>query len=105
MKRYSHRGEWRRGKKIRIPKKKGTITWSCTNKGASDSFLIKITVPNGRIGLMEKNRLAVGGSFELVSEPYTGRKLNVHKMFRRRPRRLTNVLQTFNLCPVSRGSQ
>ena len=31
----------------------------------------------------------------------TGRKLNVHKTFRRRPRRLLNVLCTFNLRPVS----
>ena len=31
----------------------------------------------------------------------TGRKLNVHKTFRRRPGRLLNVLCTFNLCPVS----
>ena len=33
----------------------------------------------------------------------TGRKLNVHKMFRRRPGRLLNVLCTFNLRPVSTG--
>ena len=33
----------------------------------------------------------------------TGRKLNVQKMFRRRPRRLLNVLCTFNLRPVSMG--
>ena len=33
----------------------------------------------------------------------TGRKLNVHKTFRRRPGRLLNVLCTFNLCPVSTG--
>ena len=33
----------------------------------------------------------------------TGRKLNVHKTFRRRPVRLLNVLYTFNLRPVSRG--
>ena len=33
----------------------------------------------------------------------TGRKLNVHKTFRRRPGRLLNVLCTFNLCPVSIG--
>ena len=33
----------------------------------------------------------------------TGRKLNVHKTFRRRPGRLLNVLCTFNLRPVSRG--
>ena len=30
----------------------------------------------------------------------TGRKLIVHKTFRRRPGRLLNVLYTFNLCPV-----
>ena len=34
----------------------------------------------------------------LVNFPVdTGRKLNVHKMFRRRPGRLLNVLYTFNL--------
>ena len=33
----------------------------------------------------------------------TGRKLNAHKTFRRRPGRLLNVLCTFNLRPVSRG--
>ena len=33
----------------------------------------------------------------------TGRKLNVHKIFRRCPGCLVNVLCTFNLRPVSRG--
>ena len=33
----------------------------------------------------------------------TGRKLSIHKTFRRRPGRLLNVLCTFNLRPVSRG--
>ena len=33
----------------------------------------------------------------------TGRKLNAHKTFRRRPGRLLNVLCTFNLRPVSAG--
>ena len=33
----------------------------------------------------------------------TGRKLNVHKTFRRRLGGLLNVLCTFNLRPVSRG--
>ena len=33
----------------------------------------------------------------------TGRKLNVHKTFRRRPRCLLNVLCTFNSRPVSTG--
>ena len=31
----------------------------------------------------------------------TGRKLNVHKAFRRRPGRLLNVLCTFSVRPVS----
>ena len=34
----------------------------------------------------------------------TGRKLNVHKMFRRRPGRLLKVLCMFNLRPVPTGS-
>ena len=34
----------------------------------------------------------------------TGRKLNVHKTFRRRPGRLLNVLCTLNLHPVSTWS-
>ena len=34
----------------------------------------------------------------------TGRKLNVHKMFRRCPGRLLNVFCTFNLRPVSAGN-
>ena len=33
----------------------------------------------------------------------TGRKLNVHKTFRRYPGRLLNVLCAFNLSPVSTG--
>ena len=33
----------------------------------------------------------------------TGRKLNVHKTFKRRPGRLLNVLCAFSLCPVSTG--
>ena len=33
----------------------------------------------------------------------TGRKLNVHKMFRRRPGRLLNVFCAFNLRPVFTG--
>ena len=33
----------------------------------------------------------------------TGRKLNVHKTFRKRPGRLLNAFCTFNLRPVSTG--
>ena len=35
----------------------------------------------------------------------TGRKLNVHKTFRRRPGRLLNVLCTFNLRLLSTGKE
>ena len=44
------------------------------------------------------------GLIEDFSKHYlaaTGRKLNVHETFRRRPGRLLNVLCTFNLRPVS----
>ena len=41
-----------------------------------------------------------------VSDPVgTGRKLSLHKTFRRRPGRLLNVLCTFNLRPVSTGKE
>ena len=40
----------------------------------------------------------------LLTDPVdTGRKLNVHKTFKRRPGRLLNVLCTFNLRAVSTG--
>ena len=39
----------------------------------------------------------------LIFPVHTGRKLNVHKTFRKRPRRLLNVLCAFNLRPVSAG--
>ena len=43
-------------------------------------------------------------NFQIFLVPVdTGRKLNVHKTFRRRPGRLLNVLCTFNLRPVFTG--
>ena len=39
-----------------------------------------------------------------ISTVDTGRKLNVHKTFRRRPGRLLNEFCTFNLRTVSTGS-
>ena len=47
---------------------------------------------------MEKSILSKLASYPLE----IGRKLNVHKTFRRRPGRLLDVLCTFNLRPVSR---
>ena len=40
----------------------------------------------------------------LTSPVDTGRKLNVHKTFKRRPERLLNILYAFNLRPVATGS-
>ena len=45
----------------------------------------------------------VNRSRKIVIPVDTGRKLNVHKTFRRRPGRLLNVLCTFNLRPVFTG--
>ena len=51
--------------------------------------------------------LILAASKPLIMESFwrfpvdTGRKLNVHKTFRRRPGRLLNVLCTFNLRPAS----
>ena len=42
--------------------------------------------------------------FHFYTPVDTGRKLKVHKTFRRRPGRLLNVLCTFNLRPVSTGT-
>ena len=42
-------------------------------------------------------------NFCCISPVDTGRKLNVHKKFTRRPERPLNALRTFNLRPVSRG--
>ena len=49
--------------------------------------------------------LSFHGWLQMKSGPPVdkGRKLNVHKTFRRRPGRLLNVLCTFNLRPVSTG--
>ena len=66
MKQHPHKGDWHHDKKIRIPYKTCTITWSCSDEGAPDPFLIKTPVPIGMTGLMEKNQSAAGRSFESV---------------------------------------
>ena len=40
---------------------------------------------------------------DLINPVDTGRKLNEHKTFRRRPGRLLNILITFNLRPCVYG--
>ena len=44
------------------------------------------------------------GTVKYITPIDTGRKLNLHKTFRRRPGRLLNVLCMFNLCGVSTGN-
>ena len=55
---------------------------------------------------MTLEKLSVGQNIcqiESTIRVDTGRKLNVHKTFRRRPGHLLNVLCTFNLRAVSTG--
>ena len=55
---------------------------------------------------LSSTKLCLRFSFKLFCSPiYTGRKLNVHKTFRRRPGRLLNALCTFSLRPVSTGRE
>ena len=54
-----------------------------------------------REALSELCHLLLLLNLELQYPVDTGRKLNVHKRFRKRPGRLLNVLCTFNLRPVS----
>ena len=57
-------------------------------------------------GIWESHAFFLYHSTKIRSSPVdTGRKLNVHKTFRRRPGRLLNVLCSFNLRPVSTGSR
>ena len=41
IKQHPHKGGWRHDKKKRIPYKRCTITWSCSDEGPPDPFLIK----------------------------------------------------------------
>ena len=53
------------------------------------------------INMSHENEFISNGPVEVIVD--TGRKLDVHKTFRRRPGRLLNVLFTSNLRPVSTG--
>ena len=66
----------------------------------------KFPIPLLALVLIRKSRHSPIFDFweKLEKHPVdTGRKLNVHKTFRRPPGRLLNVLCTFNLRPVSTG--
>ena len=63
-------------------------------EGEKDSSIVYIYITTG-------NTLKELWRFQDFIPVDTGRKLNVHKTFRRRPGCLLNVLCTFNLRPVS----
>ena len=54
---------------------------------------------------MDSQSFSYGSVFELFAKSPrdTGRKVNVHKMFTKRPERFLNFLCTLNLRPVSSG--
>ena len=96
--------------------KKETLAqvFSCESSGISKNTFLQNT--SGRLLLNMpnwENQLVLHFEFQcqtllgLYQNTYipvdTGRKLNVHKTFRRRPERLLNVLCTFNLRSVSIG--
>ena len=57
---FRHNFTFRNRPKIGIPYKTYTVTWSCSDEGAPDLFLIKTLVPIGMTELMEKNQSAAG---------------------------------------------
>ena len=81
----------------------GNLIWNleCASEGAINRF-----TDNTMIHSPSKFKSIIIDYSKNNYNPHlldTERKLNVHKMFRRRPGRLLNVLCTFNLHPVSRG--
>ena len=69
------------------------------------SFLPKLFASNRSFWsyIWKREYYLEGNSIKKRYPVDTGRKLNVHKTFGRRPGRLLNVLCTFNLRPVSMG--
>ena len=53
---------------------------------------------------MKDNEFEINSKNVQINPTDTGRKLNVHKTFRRRLGHFLNVLCTFNLRPVSMGN-
>ena len=74
-------------------KNSGTLEFSMSTSSNNLNVLSELSGAQCRITKCDMRRFPVD----------TGRKLNVHKTFRRRPARLLNVLCMFNLCPMSTG--
>ena len=76
---------WKRQKTIGfLPFSGRIVMWHWTKMGQRERLEVMITLTG-----------------KWCNSADTGRKLNVHKTFRRDPERLLNVLCTFNLRPVS----
>ena len=56
-----------------------------------------------KIGVLKNSAVNIAKLLRIAFPVDAGRKLNVHKTFRRRSGRLVNVSCTFNLRPVSTG--
>ena len=73
------------------------VIFSFTNH--RDSLLMNVNV------IMNSHIVEMFKTFFFYTSPVdTGRKLSVHKTFRRRPECLRNILCTFSLRPVSTGT-
>ena len=86
-------------------KEKEVISNSCSYRRIKNNSLI-FEMSKNRISKMENvsQFSVISEFFKKTANPVdTGRRLNVHKTFRRGPGRLLNVLCTFNLRPVSTG--
>ena len=86
-------------------KQKEVISNSCSYQRIKNNSLI-FEMSKNRISKMESvsQFSVIWEYFKKTANPVdTGRRLNVHKTFRRRPGRLLNVWGTFNLRPVSTG--
>ena len=55
------------------------------------------------VGTLNSSCVVLVQSWQKLGNPRldTGRKLNLHETFRRRPGHILNVFYTFNVCPVS----
>ena len=80
------------------------LTLSCSANQWTTFYMITVSVMKELIAVEILLQLKSSSSLIYISFPVdTGCKLNVRKMFRRRPGRHLNVLCTFNFCPVSTG--
>ena len=90
-----------------FPCKFCTFSQSTSGRLCNKAFFLIILIQKGKLIVSELVTYFKVPDQELgPSRTYrldTGHELNVHKTFRRRPRRLLNILCAFNLRSVSKG--